>query len=97
MSLTSRNNKNENNSWNVNLIVYLFVPLPLRMVVMSSLNGQLTPVLQQNTQQIMTADKMKTQQQQQQQVILQQVSTLKVIEMKINFITMNFSSDILDG
>jgi hypothetical protein len=42
------------------------------MVVMSNINGQLTPVLQQNTtQQIMTNDKLKAQQQQ--QVILQQV------------------------
>ena len=45
------------------------------MVVMSNINGQLTPVLQQNaTQQIMTNDKLKAQQQQ--QVILQQVMKL---------------------
>lgn len=44
------------------------------MVVMSNINGQLTPVLQQNaTQQILTNDKLKAQQQQQHQVILQQV------------------------
>lgn len=44
------------------------------MVVMSNINGQLTPVLQQNaTQQILNQnDKLKAQQQQQ-QVILQQV------------------------
>lgn len=41
------------------------------MVVMSNINGQLTPVLQQNAQQILGNDKLKAQQQQ--QVILQQV------------------------
>lgn len=44
------------------------------MVVMGSINGQLTPVLQQNNaQQILLNDKLKNQQQQQQQVNLQQV------------------------
>jgi hypothetical protein len=42
---------------------------------MSNINGQLTPVLQQNSSpQILTNDKMKQQAQQQ---ILQQVSSLK--------------------
>jgi hypothetical protein len=45
------------------------------MVVMSNLNGQLTPVLQQNATSL-SADKMKSQAQQQ-QVIIQQVSELK--------------------
>lgn len=50
-----------------------------RMVVMSNINGQLTPVLQQNTaQQILNQnDKLKAQQQQQ-QVILQQVMKIFV-------------------
>lgn len=48
------------------------------MVVMSNINGQFTPVLQQNTQQILTSDKLKSQQQQQ-QVILQQVSRCRII------------------
>lgn len=44
-----------------------------RMVVMSNINGQLTPVLQQaNNQQIMSNDKLKAQQQN--QVIFQQVN-----------------------
>lgn len=42
-----------------------------RMVVMSNINGQLTPVLQQNaTQQMLTNDKLK---QQQQVINIQQV------------------------
>lgn len=41
------------------------------MVVMSNINGQLTPVIQNSGQQILTTDKLKAQQQQ--QVILQQV------------------------
>ena len=49
------------------------------MVVMSNINGQLTPVLQQSaTQQILNQnDKLKAQQQQQ-QVILQQVILLVI-------------------
>lgn len=47
------------------------------MVVMSNINGQFTPVLQQNTQQILSNDKLKSQQQQ--QVILQQVSQCRII------------------
>lgn len=45
------------------------------MMVMSNINGQYAPVLQQNTAQQMN-DKMKSQQQQ--QVILQQVSLSKI-------------------
>lgn len=50
----------------------LMISFLYRMVVMSNINGQLTPVLQQNTgQQTFGNDKLKAQQQQ--QVILQQV------------------------
>lgn len=56
------NNENEVN----NLILF-------RMVVMSNINGQFTPVLQQNSaQQILTNDKLKSQQQN--QAFIQQVS-----------------------
>jgi hypothetical protein len=49
------------------------------MVVMSNINGQFTPVLQQNaTQQILANEKLKNQQQQQ-QVILHQVIFLSLI------------------
>lgn len=41
---------------------------------MSNISGQFAPVLQQNTQQILANDKLKSQQQQQ-QVILQQVGS----------------------
>lgn len=44
-----------------------------RMIVMNTINGQLTPVMHQNNAQQMTNDKLKSQQQ---QVILQQVNSL---------------------
>lgn len=50
--------------------------LSFRMVVMSNINGQFTPVLQQSAQQLLNNDKLKNQQQQ--QVILQQVSHLAI-------------------
>ncbi|KAG5673303.1 hypothetical protein PVAND_003363 [Polypedilum vanderplanki] len=51
-----------------------------KMVLMSNVNGQLTPVLQQSTQQILTNDKLKAQQQAQQQVIIQQMATQQAIQ-----------------
>jgi hypothetical protein len=46
------------------------------MVVMSNINGQFTPVLQQNAAQQILANNDKLKTQQQQQVILQQVREL---------------------
>lgn len=52
---------------------------------MSNINGQLTPVLQQNSaQQNFNNDKLKQQHQQQQQVILQQVKIF-LIFLKLGF------------
>lgn len=45
------------------------------MVVMSNINGQFTPVLQQNAAQQILANNDKLKTQQQQQVILQQVNS----------------------